>query len=101
MTNRDDLLKFKGRLWVLDEKAAVKKFVEVTVIDSVKTMFPLNRTEIKTPSGITVYQTAEPGAKIEFDLYHPGNNTVMDLLFRGPVNKTTYDGTTAVTGEQA
>lgn len=101
MTNRDDLLKFKGRLWVLDEKAAVKKFVEVTVIDSVKTMFPLNRTEIKTPSGITVYETADPDAKIEFDFYHPGNNYALDLLFRGPVNLTKYDGSTAVTGEKA
>lgn len=100
MSNRNDLLRFKGRLYVLDETSAVKKLKEVTVIDSVKIMHPINRTEIKTPSGQTIFTTSEPEASFEFDLFHPGDNSILDLLFRGAFNTTKYDGTTAVTGQK-
>lgn len=100
MSNRSDILRNKGRLYVLDELAAVKKFKEVSVVDSVKITQPVNRTEIKTPSGITIFTTSEPECSLEFDLYHPGDNSVLELLFRGPVSLTKYDGTTAVTGEK-
>lgn len=100
MSNRNDLLKFKGRLYVLDETSAVKKLKEVTVVDSVKIMHPINRTEIKTPSGQTIFTTSEPEASLEFDLFHPGDNSILDLIYRGAFNTTKYDGSTAVTGQK-
>lgn len=95
MPNKKALLKNKGRLWVLDELAATKAFVEIALIDSVDVKHPVNTTEIKTPSGITVMKTTEPGASISFDLYHPGDLSVIERLFRGIVEKTTYTGSAA------
>lgn len=101
MTNRKDLIRHLGRIWVLDEKAAAKKFLEVTVVDNIKVSYPVNRTSVKTTSGIEVFTSAEPEAMISFDLYHPGDAKTLDLIFRGPINYSQYDGSTAVTGEKA
>ncbi len=100
MANRKDILKNKGRISIFDERAAVKKWVEIGVVDSVKVNHAVNNTEVKTPSGITVFKTADPDAQLSFDLYHPGDLSVMELLFRGITTLTPYDGSTAQSNEK-
>lgn len=95
VVNKKALLRNKGRMWVLDELAATKAFKEVTVVDSVEVKHPVNTTEIKTPSGITIFKTQEPGAMLSLDIYHPGDLTMIERLFRGIVEKTAFSGGTA------
>ncbi len=92
---RKDLLRTKGRIWVFDEASTQKKWRELTVVDNVRFQASANPTEIRTPSGITIYQTIDLDPTISFDWYHPGNNDLIELLFRGAVSSTTYDGSTA------
>ena len=95
MTNRTDLLRNKGRIYVFDERAAVKDWVELTLVDTVNWSSPTNPIEVKSPSGITVYESIDPDAQISFDWYHPGNYSAIELLFRGALELDSYDGETA------
>lgn len=92
---RKDLLRTKGRLWVFDEASTQKKWRELTVVDNVKFQASANPVEIRTPSGITIYQTIDLDPSISFDWYHPGNNDLIELMYRGALTSTTYDGLTA------
>ena len=100
MSTDKGLLKDKGRIWVLDESAAVKAFKEVAVVDNVTVSHPSNPVEVKTPSGITLLKTMDMGAQIAFDFYHPGDAKDIERLFRGPVVRTANDGSTTVAGEE-
>ena len=93
--NDNALLKNKGRLWVFDERAAVKAWTEIALVDNVRITHPANPVEVKSPSGITVYRTLDLDSMLEFDLYHPGDNSVLELLYRGVIDLTEYDGATA------
>lgn len=95
VNNRKDLLKNKGRVFIFDEAAAVKKWIEFTVVDSLKMEHPANPVEIKTPSGITIFQTLDLDAVLSGDWYHPGDLSKMELMVRGALGKTIYDGSTA------
>lgn len=95
MALRKDLLRNKARIFVFDEATAQKKFVELTVVDSFEMVHPMNPVEIKTPSGITIYRSVDMDARASFDWFHPGNLTAIERMMRGPVTKTTYDGSTA------
>lgn len=94
-TNRKDLLRTIGRLYVFDEAAAVKDWVELSVVDNVKFTSASNPIEVKTPSGITIYKSIDPDAEISFDWFHPGNLSAIERLFRGVVSLDSYDGSTA------
>lgn len=91
------LLRNKGRMWIFDEAAAVKAWKEFTVVDNVKVNNPPNPVEIKTPSGITIFQTLDLDAMISCDWYNPGDLAKLELLYRGVTSLTTYDGSTPQT----
>ncbi len=95
MTNRLDLLRNKGRIYVFDESAAVKDWRELTLVDTVNFTGASNPIDIKSPSGNSVYQSIDPDAQISFDWYHPGNLSGIELLFRGALDLDSYDGLTA------
>lgn len=97
MSNRKDLLKNKGRLWVFDELAAVKAWREVGVVDNCRFSMPTNPIEVKTPSGITIYSSIDPDAEIACDWYHPGDLGLIELMFRGAVNIAAPTGSTDIT----
>jgi hypothetical protein len=88
------LLKNKGRMYIFDEAAAVKDWKELTVVDNVKISNPPNPIEIKTPSGITIFQTLDLDAMVSCDWYHPGDLAKMELLTRGVTTLTSYSGGT-------
>lgn len=91
------LLKNKGRMWIFDEASTVKAWKELTVVDNVKISNPPNPVEIKTPSGITIFQTLDLDAQVSCDWYHPGDLTKMELLFRGVATLSSYTGSTTQT----
>lgn len=95
--NQLALLKNKGRLYVWDEASGVKRMKEVSLTDNFEFNVPTNPIEIKSPSGITIFKTLDPEATATCDFYHPGDNSILELLFRGVFSNTTYDGNTAVT----
>jgi hypothetical protein len=101
VNSRKDLLRNKGRISVFDERAAVKDWVEIGVVDNVRVSHPTNPIEIKTPSGITIYKSIDLDAQVTFDLFHPGNLGAIELLYRGVVSLTNFDGSTTVAGEDA
>jgi hypothetical protein len=94
VNTRPDLLKDKGRMWVFDEKAAVKDWIELTLVDNVKANNPTNPTEIKSPSGITVWKSLDLDFVLACDWYHPGDLAKLELLYRGVVDLDGYDGAT-------
>lgn len=93
--NRDDFIRHKGKVRVFDDIEG--EFVDVSFVDSVKPTAPVNAFEIKSPSGSTIYRGSEMGMSLECDLYHPGKNELLELLYRGIVTNTNYDGETAET----
>jgi hypothetical protein len=92
MAVRKDLLRNKGRIYVFDEAAAVKDWIELTVVDNVKISHPSNPIDVKTPSGISIYKSNDIDAEISFDWYHPGDLSKIELLFRGGISNTAYTG---------
>lgn len=95
VNTRKDLLRTKGRIWIWDEKSTQKKFREIGVVDNVRFPMAANPVEIRTPSGMTIYQTIDFEPTISFDWYHPGNLDLIELMYRGSLDTTTYDGSTA------
>lgn len=97
MAIRKDLLKNKGRLWIFDELAAVKAWREVGVVDSCKFSMPTNPGEAKTPSGVTIMNWIDPDAELTCDWYHPGDQSLIELMFRGALTLTSPSGSADIT----
>lgn len=95
VNNRKDLLRNKGRVYVFNELSTVKDWQELTVVDNIRISHPANPVEIKTPSGISIYKSVDLDGMVSFDWYHPGNLSKIELLFRGAITKSSYDGVTA------
>lgn len=98
--NKKALLKEKGFLYVLDESADQAKWVEVCAVDNFKEDIESTPIELKTASGDTIYRSLILDPKMSFDLYHPGDLTLLEQLFRGVVSLEENDGATEVGGEQ-
>ncbi|HEV7282297.1 MAG TPA: hypothetical protein VGN57_18995 [Pirellulaceae bacterium] len=95
MSNVKALPKEKGRLYVWDESSGVKDLVEISLVDSIEMAYPANPVKLKSPSGITVLSFIDMKARLTCDWYNPRDNAKLELLLRGAVTNTNYDGTTA------
>jgi hypothetical protein len=97
INNNPALLRSKGILYVFDEAASVKKWKPLTLVDSVEFSGPPNPVEVKSPSGMTIFKTLDLDAIIKADWYHPADPAKIELLYRGVIQNTSYDGSTAQT----
>lgn len=93
------LLVKNATLYVLDELNNVNAFQKLSVVEDIVFNYNVNRVDVKTTVGTTLMTVADPRAVVNGILYNPGNNRMLELLFRGGVTRQTYNGSTPQANE--
>ena len=93
-----DLIVNNATMYVLDELNGKNVVSQISVVEDVSFNVALNKTDVTTTSGTVLTSITDPLASVTGVLYSPGNMANLELLFRGAVSNSTYDGVTTEAG---
>ena len=96
--NQNAIIK-RGILYAHDEVA--KTIVKIAYVEDLTFTNAQNQVDVVATSGYVLQSFVDPRASITGTLYTPGDNKLLELMFRGSVTNVKVNGSTAIAGNVA